>query len=322
MLSMNSMTLDWLSWTFDPYDYSVSKIRKFFTVFPELEVENMYQKQVFSHYEKAFCVRDEILIYYDEEDGQNKGVNVSVPSHGLEWLFNQFNVKTVSEMLALIIDRGGKISRLDFAYDDFSKSYMPLDYFNWWQNGNFKSKFRVAHFDHGADGGTTFALGNRAGLRYLRIYDKDIESKGKVKAVRYEFELHSYTANALAYSIAFEKRFCFRDFILSMFSIIENTGKSQKCREKLNIDWFYWVDNLKFNEELVKIPTGLQGSTVEKNVVWFETYCVKTLAKMFYLFGPEYIDEIARSAFLRLSRSELDTILNAKEYKYSKYMEV
>ena len=316
MLTYNQLTLDWLSWTFDPDNYTTTKINKFFSVFPELRISEMYSKQVYSHYEKAFYLKSDVLIYYDSEDGQNKGVNVSVPSHGLEYIFGLFNVKSVSEMLRLILDRGGKISRLDFAFDDYSKTFNPLQYFIWWQNGQFKSKFRVAHFDHGADGGTTFALGNRAGLRYLRIYDKDIESGGEIPAIRYEFEFHSYTATALGESIAKNEAFSFVDFITSMFMIIENTGKSKKCREDLLEVWIKWVEDLKFNEEIAKIPTGLRGKTLEKSVVWFEKYCAKTLAKMFYLFGKDYVKEIGDKAFHKLSPIEFEQILEAKEYKY------
>lgn len=316
MLTYNQLTLDWLSWSFDTDKYQTTKINKFFSIFPELHIKNMYSKQVYSHYEKAFYLTEDIIIYYDSEDGQNKGVNVSVPSHGLEWLFKQFNVSCVSDMLRLILSRGGKISRLDFAFDDYSKTFSPLQYFVWWQNGQFKSKFRVAHFDHGADGGTTFALGNRAGLKYLRIYDKEIESNGQINAIRYEFEFHSYTANALADAIANNQTFSFIDFICSMFKIIENTGKKQKCRENLLQEWFDWVHNLKFNEEISKIPTGLQGKTIEKSVVWFEIYCAKTLAKMFYLFGKDYVLNIGKTAFSKLSPIELEKVISAKEYKY------
>lgn len=317
MLDYNNLQLDWLSWSYDPDDYLISKIDHFWSVFPELKVIGMFSKQVYSHYEKAFYLANDIMVYYDTEDGQNKGVNVSVPAHGLEYLFKSFSVSSVADMLKIIIDRGGKISRCDFCYDDISKTFMPLDYFVWWQNGQFKSKFRVAHFDHGADGGTTFSLGNRAGLRFLRIYDKEIESGGENKSVRYEFEFHSYTADSIARSIVSgSNEFRFIDFLESMFIIIENTGKKQKCRENILGEWENWVLNLKFSEEIVKIPTNLPPKDLEKSIGWFEVYCVKTLAKMFMLFGEDYVKEIAIAAVPKLSESDLEHIINAKEYKY------
>lgn len=37
--------------------------------------------------------------------------------------------------------------------------------------------------------GATFYLGKRGSDRFLRVYDKDYESDGRIPAIRYEFEL-------------------------------------------------------------------------------------------------------------------------------------
>lgn len=317
-LQYNDLKLDWLAFTYDDDNVDGSKFHRFMSRFPELELVGGHNcKQVYSHYEKTYYCGHDIFVYYDSEDSaQNKGCNCVIPAHSLEYACSLFGCSNARELIAHILNKGCTISRLDFCFDDFTKTFYPLNYFNWWQNGQFKTKFRVAHFDHGSDGGTTFALGNRAGLRYLRIYDKDIESKGEIKAIRYEFEFHSYTAQSLAESFVNNSGFSFRDFILQMFSITENTGKKQKCRENLLYEWISWVNNLKFNEEIIEIPVNMPAKNIEKSIHWFEVYVAKTLAKMFLLFGTDYIHETIEQACYRLSDIELDQITAAEKYTY------
>ena len=315
MLNLNDVKLDWLAFSFDTDEYIFSKFDRFMTLFPELKCqEEVNTKRVFSHYEKSYYCGHDIYVFYDSEDSmQNKGCNCVIPAHALEYFMNLLGASSVPDLMQIIIDRGCKFSRLDFAFDDMTKTFMPLQYFVWWQNDQFKSKFKVAHFDHGADGGTTFSLGNRAGLRYLRIYDKDIESKGEIPSVRYEFEFHSYTADALGHQLANKDNFTFHDFITSMFCIIENTGKKQKCREKELMIWKSWVLNLKFNEEIISIHTNMPAKSFEKSVYWFEKYVAKTLAKMYLVFGKQYILETAGKATLHLSDTDLQTIIESEE---------
>ena len=54
----------------------------------------------------------------------------------------------------------------------------------------------------------------------------------------------------------------------------------------------------------------------EKSVVWFEKYVAKTLAKMFLVFGREYILDTAAQACMNLTAADLETIIVAEEIKF------
>ena len=149
-LQLTDIKLDWLAFSYDVEEYAFSKFDHFMSIFPELRIigGDVIEKRVYSHYEKSYYCGHDIYVYYDSEDSiQNKGCNCVVPAHALEYFMHLMNVDSVPELMQLIIDRGCRFSRLDFAFDDLSKTFMPLDYFVWWQNDQFKSKFKVAHFD-------------------------------------------------------------------------------------------------------------------------------------------------------------------------------
>lgn len=88
-----------------------------------------------------------------------------------------------------INENGGKCTRIDLALDDFLKRVSSQE-FREHRNGpdvvtnTRKGKYR------GDDetGGFTFYAGSRNSRMMMRVYDKDIESGGKIDAVRYELE--------------------------------------------------------------------------------------------------------------------------------------
>lgn len=94
---------------------------------------------------------------------------------------------------------GFKATRFDIALDDYLKTvgYYELNCAARRRNfTHFRNMPKVHHTydEYGNVAGWTITWGGRSGDRMLRCYDKDFESKGKIKANRFELELHDKLA--------------------------------------------------------------------------------------------------------------------------------
>ena len=270
------LSLDWLSFTFeadrcrddylrvfgkDNQDMIPDDISLFFATFPEFDA----LKSEFlilsgkSHYENVLGflgVSETCRISYNSADytSTEMGVNVSIPSHGLEWFFSLMGVDYESEdavqsLFKILKERYCHCSRIDLAFDDFSKRFRAKQYVVWWWNNNIRTRFLKMHTSSCSmrDEGHTFYLGSRLSGKMLRIYDKDIESNGAVDAVRYEFELHVQHARDMFEYLIEHKTVDFISYLRSYFEVIERS-KSNISRCPLLSEWEDWLSNLAFCE--------------------------------------------------------------------------
>lgn len=322
-----TLNCDWISFTWNPVDDIIfesdnrSIIELFLLRFPE------FQKKEFTvlehggfHYSKRIDLANDIMILYDDADSiQKKGVYVQTPSHGLATLFALFGYNNLRDFLIDIYDRGAKVSRFDLAFDDYIKTYNPMDYMNFWINGQFKSHFRRYEFSGGSNGGSMFALGNRGSNKYLRIYDKSAESKGEKDCIRYEFELKGYDADKICRLYCDDIAFDFSDFIFSMFQIVENTSDHHKCRRNMDSDWELWVKSQVSRINDIDIPTEFTPVSYERSYNWFVKQCGSTLAKIWHCEGDDWLDNFLEQSLLHLKDKDLKIIKDVLSYK--KYYE-
>lgn len=242
------MNLDFLKFSCRPYDMTGFQgehavLDWFKGVFPEFfDPRIMTDCEVWErylHYDFCIAGTNRILIFYDRYDvGQNKGVNVSVPSSGL-WIIKEiFGFNSFIEFLFEIQHRAYKSfklnwTRIDLCFDDYDYRedghFTPLELGNLNRNDQFitKSQFlndfmslpEESQIMGGTGVGWTFYLGSRRSGRYMRVYDKLKESTRKRRyylqyhgdnpeyapeikdCVRYEFEIKSRYANNLVSSL-------------------------------------------------------------------------------------------------------------------------
>jgi hypothetical protein len=106
-------------------------------------------------------------------------------------------------LLRSIIDVGGSITRLDLAED---AKDVEMDYSDVWSRlerrdytGNAQKTARL----QGSDGGTTIYIGARTSERFLRLYDKAIQSGSTgVLWARLELETKGMVARGLAHLLS------------------------------------------------------------------------------------------------------------------------
>lgn len=197
------ISLDWFSFTF--YDPNVSdkeQLSAFVSVFPFIKTYFDSNKVVAAsnHYEWCIRIDDGVCLSWDINN--DKGVNLSVSGSHLGLFYDWFpellnNRQPFRALLYILALNNCRPSRVDIAFDDFSKHFRPVDFQSFDFDNRLISPYRSTIFFHNrCSGATTFQLGKRSSGSHLRIYDKDLESNGEIDAVRYEFELHYLQAQA------------------------------------------------------------------------------------------------------------------------------
>ena len=199
-MKVSNFSLDWLSFTYKN-NSSYDLLSDFWQAFPEL---TEYKMQMFivggRNFSHGLCLDNYLTIRYDEEQN-GKGINVEIPSHGLQYAFKLFGCETVRDMFKLLSERGCTPSRIDICMDDYTKKYKPSYYYKKFLSGSLVTKMRTVKMVHSGDGqGETFYLGDRR-KKMLRIYDKSVESKGEIDAIRYEIEMHANSAKSFWFHI-------------------------------------------------------------------------------------------------------------------------
>lgn len=301
------MNLDFLRFTVTPRELPEYNDQAYFTwfesVFPEFfDAQIMTDSELWTNYQYYdFCLActNRILIFYDSAlKGASKGVNVSIPSGGLWILDKLFGCSNFIDFLILLIDRSEQFNfrlnftRCDFCFDDFNYReeghyFSAKEFYLPWTEKRFVSHSlhsncfqdlpECKRMEGGHALGWTFYLGKRTSGRYLRIYDKYIESAKKhrrwelskhhtdstepevIDAVRYEFEIHKEYANNLVFALirAYKKGYSyqFRDFINGWFKIsatpLDRANNNQSRDFVPDEKWKNFCD-LEFSEEFIE----------------------------------------------------------------------
>lgn len=286
-MKISNFALDWLSFTYNDVS-SVDLLSDFWKLFPEFE----QYKQDFvlisgKFYSHGLCLDDDFTILYDD-DNNGKGVNVQIPSHGLQHFFSLFGIDNVKEMFQLLVDRGCTPSRIDVCCDDYSKKYSPRYYLRKYDSGDMVTRMRMINFYvDPVTGGETFAIGSRR-KKMVRVYDKNLESGGSIDAIRYEIEMHGNAAKAFFNHVIdsdFQDLVYFGDILTDCFEIRKkketNANKSNWENNKI---WFDFIKST-FSISSVSIPTYKPEEIIERTEHYIEVNNYSSFAYMIAAHG-------------------------------------
>lgn len=292
---MKYFKLDYLNFTYFN-ESSEDLFQSFLDDFPEIEAQTSemvilrgYQKSW--GYNNVFAFTDYITIRYDDRDN-TRGVSVSITGRGLEDFFSWFNLACgddlkISEVFSLLKVRGCRPSRLDLAFDDYSKRFSPADYERWLLEGFFNTRMKKHGFFCDDKKGYTFYLGNRR-KKLIRIYDKDIESAGEIKAVRYEFELHDLYAQAMFDQIINENVPAFGDLILDSFRIINPDDNERIDRCSMLVEWEDFLKST-LTQNYVKVTHYKRYKNIVSLQRWIEKDVLPCLKVYELWFGRSWL---------------------------------
>lgn len=243
------------------------------------------------------------ILYCVPDDGINTdyayrmGVNVSIPSHFLRAFFKLigFDFDNIKEFFIWSKNHNIKFSRIDICWDDFSMTYTPHDYARDWMAGNIVSNYSKCEFitSEQTQGGT-FALGSRD-TKYMRIYDKNFESKGSVPAIRYEFMYTDKWARSFAEIICLNNlKIDFKSLILDWFRVVGEPFTYNFYKEKKDSptrqDWLEFLKH-KFSEQLQVVKVRPRSCKDFKRLnMNYARSCFRYVYTFQTLFGHEIYD--------------------------------
>lgn len=317
----NKLQIDWINfkWCPDWEDYypevdvitDEMRIDAFWLNFPELDTE-LFASPIcidakWSHYTKMIRCSMNCLLYFDGQDAkQQKGFCVQIPSSGLEWFTKLVGASSGADLIKWIHAHECQITRLDIAFDDFTKTFRPRQFVDFSLRDaetkvrkNMVTNMAKISMDESCRYGQsacTFYLGTRANKRFMRIYDKFLESDGSIDSVRYEFELHQDIADINAIYIENNVPISLRFFTEQFFYLVEdnNFGYGSHCLAPRLKIWEEFLDKAEFCE-VIPFVKG-DRSKNKKSKEWFYKQCLKTACQLFLDDEGEFIHDIMSKA--------------------------
>lgn len=294
--------LDWLefSWTTNTFtkvggilEAGLSLWENFKLIFPEflpLIEECFLAEYNLQGYDNVLCLSDEIKFCYSSSE-PTMGIHVVIPAHGLYRLGEVFNLESVEDfyltqsLFSTLLDRGVRFTRIDLCYDDYNKRITPFQWNELASLGQVECKARSRSYIASChQKGDTVYFGKRSGGRMLRIYDKEYESKGEIKAIRYEFELKRDYAIVISEAIRDGVVIDFRN-LMEMFLKVYNelkhlpddVSRTQllRDREVAGIleawnDLLNDMNNYSQNAECVSISKQKSTPTFDAKLRWYQ----------------------------------------------------
>ena len=332
------LNLDWLEFTYKiPYSDQTDLLAEFFDEFPEFESvqdDLVMWDHGLQWYNCVLQYRDEFLIMY-HSSRYELGIHVVIQSHSLNTIANLFGLDDIldfydcSKFFALLRSRHCKPTRIDICYDDYEKILTPddFDYFRATKRITCPCA-NVGFIESKRGEGSTFSIGKRGKGRYLRIYDKNYESKGRINAIRYEFELRTNWALLIFDKVINGEKFTFRSLLENFVYISNdinydpsNDDKSSEAlcmrRKRAGIldKWDRLLqlcakDNLIDEEISLKLPTNKQEISYRKIHEWLSRSCLRRMYQSYLALGEDKFLDFVLSG--RSKQSESDFLLIQK----------
>jgi len=229
-----------------------------------------------------------------EEGGRYGHCLVSFPATVLAGM----DIRDIHKMMSALVGRWEfKTTRFDLALDDYSKriTFEMLDEAVTNKNYSGFRKSPVVHYNYDKWGnkvGWTFNFGSRRCDRVLRIYDKDTESGGRIKAIRIEAEFHDELAQQIMadwLAIPLKRieedspKYLARVVVGSIIFMERNHEKNISRMPVL--DW--WQDILDEVGDAIRHTVKAVKTTYEQKKNWINRQGSTTLAMIAHIMGME-----------------------------------
>jgi hypothetical protein len=230
-----------------------------------------------------------------EEEGDRYGhCLLSFPAS----VIGGMDIRDVYKMMSALIGRWEfKSTRVDIALDDYSKriTFEMLDEAVGKKNYSGFRKPPVVHFSYGKDRkkiGWTFNFGNRSCDRVVRIYDKDTESGGRIKAVRIEAEFHDDLAQQVMADWIAIKPECFDEdsprylgrVVVGSIHFMKRTHEKNISRMPVLRWWQSIINKIGFG---IRHTVKAVKTTYEQKKSWVNRQVSTTLAMFAHIMGME-----------------------------------
>lgn len=250
---------------------------------------------------------------------------ISIPGKVL----SAMSVRKIHDLLTVLVGLGFHCSKLDIAVDDYGKSIKPINIIKALEVKNF-SKFQKHRIIVDSDKGFTIYFGRPESTRYTKFYNKEVESKGRVKSYRLETRFNNKVAHDVLLkwlsikqeNADWEKRSA-TYLIKSVIGSIDFIDRESKPEEKnLNrldrLDWWQeFIDKLGINEGIChSVPTP--KTSLEKATSWITRSVMRRLVCVLAAFrndGKDWLLQRLEEAKLSLKeKHQVDIEQYTREY--------
>jgi hypothetical protein len=298
--SESSCGIDWIAGSFpiEVFDLVVEYLEAIYTITPEYLDKGRYVYDQRITFEPYGC-----NVYYDSTKERadrlhNGKFSVEITGSGLQ----EFTANGLYKIIYdFIMTFRGKLSRVDLCYDDYKRRMTPSEIAEFAMEGlytRFRTHTHLAKKKRNGDLlSDTLYFGSRGSGsgKYLRIYDKYLESKGKVDCIRYEIQFERDKARAVGIKLATagsleEFALLIGGLIAGSIDFIERKDKNIHRNDRL--EWWSVIVSL-LGECVLRNPKRV--ATIEKSVD-FIVRIGSTIAMVKHALGDddfmEFLEEI------------------------------
>lgn len=197
---------------------------------------------------------------------------------------------------------GAKCTRIDLAVDDYAHTLTYEQLSTAAESGNISGarKFHSHRSGQAGNVGWTVNFGSRKSESYLRVYDKNAETKGEINAIRCELELKGKKADAFAQLIydfvGYSEEQLKKLIIDTVFSTIDFLDRSSGDRnlERLHrLDWWQaFLDILSVSHLKLALPKP--EKTLEKTRNFLAKQVSTSLAMVREVYGQREFNRMIR----------------------------
>ena len=211
--------------------------------------------------------------------------------------------------------REWKVTRLDLALDDYGRTLDLSQVIAAVKSGNFTGAQYYELVESGSLGrkerGTSIVLGSPKSDKRVTIYDKAVESKGRISSIRVEVRLRDELAQRVWDKLfpTFWKPELVVDYILGTVSFLEKHGKNL-CRGKILGWWRQFLGYVAASPKKVKRMPRLR--TIEKTASWLRRQVAPTLTALSRVVGPRLICRLLDEGDRRYKKNEWLKTLEAQ----------
>jgi hypothetical protein len=223
----------------------------------------------------------ELAIKYSHTDATQNSYRLSIPGKPL----GDLNSTTLSALGQELHRFGCRATRFDWAIDDYDRQ-LSVDWFEEQGKQNNYSGSREfgvwykRRYGQMNDAKTVY-FGSFQSDKLLRIYDKNIESKGKINAIRFEGQYRNAIAQVYFNALFHDKKFSENAQTISNYAIgsVNFIYRINAILSRCPVidDWRTFCERVG---QAIKISAKRIVRTIQEKMKWIEKQVAGTLAQI------------------------------------------
>lgn len=225
-------------------------------------------------------------------------VHVVIPGKACSALANE----DMASLLGCVRERGGKVTRIDLAGDDFERVAEPVALREAVARGELVTHARTVDFYEALrGGGATLYVGAPSSRQRLRVYDKRAESDGEIDSVRWEIQAREEAAESLMAQLldAGSPENWGLVWAGRLLAVADFREEGNESEQRVRTTWFSRLVGLaeKLSAYGPKAPR-----TLAQVVDWLFRQCAPSLATVVTAMGGdlEFLYELVRNGEARM----------------------